>query len=294
MKRREFITLLGGAAAWPVVARAQQGERMRRIGALTTASKDNSEIKVRMGAFLRELERLGWSESRNVRIDLRGGAGDINTTRRYARELAGLSLDVILGMGNLSVASLLEATRTVPIIFTLVADPVGAGLAKSLARPGGNATGFMLFEYTLSAKWPELLKQVAPTVARVAVFRDPTSTAGIGQFAVIQALAPAVGLEVTAIDVRDASEIETAIADFARTGDGGLIVTAGPGSLIHRDLIITLAARYRLPTVYFERFFATNGGLISYGPNLIDQFGQAAGYVDRILKGENAGAIIPH
>jgi len=287
MRRRTFIALLGGAATWPLVARAQQAEQVRRIGALTTANRDDAEVKLRMDFFFRELDRLGWSEGRNVRVDLRESAGDIATTRRFAAELVALKPDVILGMGSLPVASLLEATRTVPIVFTLVADPVGAGVVKTLARPAGNATGFSTFEYTLSAKWPELLKQIAPHVTRVAVPRDPTATAGIGQFAVVQALAPSVGLEVTAIDARDAREIETSIAEFARTGDGGLIVTAGPGTLIHRDLIIALAARYRLPAVYFERYFTAGGGLISYGPHIIDHFRQAARYVDRILKGEN-------
>jgi ABC-type uncharacterized transport system substrate-binding protein len=286
MRRRQFISVLGGAAAWPLAARAQQGEQVRRIGALTTANRDDAEVKLRMGAFLRELDRLGWSEARNVRVELRESAGDIATTRRFAAELVALKPDVILGMGSLPVASLLEATRAVPVVFTLVVDPVGAGVVKALARPGGNTTGFSMFEYTLSAKWPELLKQIAPHVTRVAVPRDPTATAGIGQFAVVQALAPSVGLEVTAIDARDAREIETSIVEFARTGDGGLIVTAGPGTLIHRDLIISLAARYRLPAVYFERYFAAGGGLISYGPNIIDHFRQAAKYVDRILKGE--------
>jgi putative ABC transport system substrate-binding protein len=205
--------------------------------------------------------------------------------------LVALKPDVILGMGSLPVASLLEATRTVPIVFTLVADPVGAGIVDSLARPGGNTTGFMLFEYTLSAKWPELIKQVARGITRVAVPRDPTTTAGIGQFAVIQALAPSAGLEVTAINVWNAAEIEMAIAAFAQTANGGLIVTGGPGTLNHRDLIIALAARYRLPAVYFDRLFVTRGGLISYGPNNIEQFPQAAGYVDRILKGEKPGDL---
>jgi putative ABC transport system substrate-binding protein len=221
MRRREFITLLSGAAAWPLGARAQQAEQVRRIGALTTANRDDREVKLRMDAFFRELDRLGWSEGRNVRVDLRESAGDIATTRRFAAELVALKPDVILGMGSLPVASLLEATRTVPIVFTLVADPVGAGVVKTLARPAGNATGFSMFEYTLSAKWPELLKQIAPHVTRVAVPRDPTATAGIGQFAVVQALAPSVGLEVTAIDAREAREIETSIAEFACTRGWG-------------------------------------------------------------------------
>jgi putative tryptophan/tyrosine transport system substrate-binding protein len=292
MRRRDFISAMAGCVAfWPQAAAAQRSDQVRRIGVITTANKDDPEIKIRLDAFFRELERLGWSENRNIRVELRETGGDIGTTRRFAAELAALRPDVILAMGSLPAASLLETTRTVPVVFVLVADPVGAGLVKTLARPGGNATGFSLFEYTMSAKWPELLKQLAPSVTRVAVPRDPSATAGIGQFAVIQALAPSVGLEVTAIDVRDAGEIETAIADFARTGGGGLIVTAGPGSLIHCDLIIELAARYRLPAVYFERFFAARGGLISYGPKIVEQFRQAASYVDRILKGEKPGDL---
>jgi ABC-type uncharacterized transport system substrate-binding protein len=291
MRRREFITFMGVAAAWPLIARAQQADQVRRIGALTISDRENPEIKARLAAFVHELQRLGWTEGRNLQIDLRATGGDTAKTRRSATELVALRPDVILASGSLPVASLLEATRTVPIVFTLVVDPVGAGIVDSLARPGGNTTGFMLFEYTLSAKWPELLKQVAPGVTRVAVPRDPTATAGIGQFAVIQALAPSVGLEVNAINVRDAGEIETAIAAFARAANGGLIVTAGPGSLIHRDLIVALAARHRLPAVYFDRFFVAAGGLISYGANIIDQFRQAAGYVDRILKGEKAGDL---
>jgi putative ABC transport system substrate-binding protein len=292
MRRRDFISGMAGCMALlPPGAAAQGSDQVRRIGVLTTANKDDLEIKIRLEAFLRELDRLGWSENRNMHVDLRESAGDIGTTRRFAAELVALRPDVILAMGSLPAASLLETTRTVPIVFSLVADPVGAGLVKNLARPGGNATGFSLFEYTISAKWPELLKQLAPSVTRVAVPRDALSTAGIGQFAVVQALAPSVGLEVTAIDLRDAGEIETAIADFARTGDGGLIVTAGPGSLIHRDLIIGLAARHRLPAVYFERFFVARGGLMSYGPRIVEQFRQAASYVDRILKGEKPGDL---
>jgi putative tryptophan/tyrosine transport system substrate-binding protein len=292
MQRREFITLLGGtAAAWPLAGHAQQADQVRRIGVLTVATRDDLEIKARLAAFLHELQRLGWTEGRNVRIDLRGSAGDPVASRQQATELVALKPDVILAMGSLPVTSLLEATRTVPIVFTVVADPVGAGFVDSLARPRGNATGFMLFEYTLSAKWPELLKQVAPSVTRAAVLRDPIATAGIGQFAVVQALAPSVSLEVTAINVRDAGEIEKGIAAFADTANGGLIVTAGPGQLVHRDLIITLAARHRLPAVYFDRLFVASGGLISYGANLIDQHRRAAAYVDRILKGEKAGDL---
>jgi putative tryptophan/tyrosine transport system substrate-binding protein len=285
MRRREFIKLLGGVATWPLAARA---ERARLIGVLTGTDKDNSEIKRRMAAFLSELQHLGWSEGGNVRIDLRASAGDVVASRRIAAELVALKPDVILAMGSQSVASLQEVTRTVPIVFTTVADPVGAGFVDSLARPGGNTTGFMLFEYTLSAKWPELLKQVAPSVTRVAVPRDPSATAGIGQFAVIQALAPSVGLEIVAINVRDAGEIEAAIKTFAQTPNGGMIVTAGPGSVIHRELIVALAARYKLPAIYYDH---TPGGLISYGANLVEQHRQAAEYVDRILKGEKPGDL---
>jgi putative ABC transport system substrate-binding protein len=291
MIRRKFIGVVGAVATWPLIARAQEADRIRRIGALTTQNRDDPELKARLAAFVHELQRLGWNEGRNVQIDIRASGGDVTTTRRYATELIALGPDVILGMGSLPVGSLLELTHTVPIVFTLVADPVGAGLVDSLARPGGNITGFMLFEYTLSAKWPELIKQVAPGITRVAVPRDPTATAGIGQFAVIQALAPSAGLEVTAINVRNAAEIETAIAAFAQTANGGLIVTAGPGTLIHRDLIVALAARHRLPAVYFDRLFVARGGLISYGPKFIEQFSQAAGYVDRILKGEKPGDL---
>jgi putative tryptophan/tyrosine transport system substrate-binding protein len=289
MRRREFITLCGGAAiVWSRTARAQQADRVRLIGVLVGADKDNSEIKARMAAFLRELQRLGWTEGRNVRIDLRASAGDAVAARRLAADLVTLKPDVILAMGSQSVTSLHEATRIVPIVFTLVADPIGAGFVDSLARPGGNTTGFMLFEYTLSAKWLELLKQIAPGVTRAAVPRDPSATAGIGQFAVIQALAPSVGLEIVAINVRDAGEIEAAIKAFAQTPNGGMIVTAGPGSLIHRDLIVALAARYKLPAIYWDR---TPGGLISYGADLIEQHRQAAEYVDRILKGEKPGDL---
>jgi len=290
MRRREFMTFAGGAAAWPLMARAQNVDRVRRIGALTTANRNDVEIKERLAAFMHELQQLGWTD-RNVRLDLRASGGDTATTRRYAAELVALRPDVILATGSLPATSLLEATRTVPIVFTVVVDPVGAGIVDSLARPAGNTTGFMLFEYTLSAKWPELLKQVAPSVTRVAVPRDPTATAGIGQFAVIQALAPSVGLEVDAINVRDAGEIEKTMAAFARNANGGLIVTAGPGSLIHRDLIVTLAARHRLPAIYFDRFFVAIGGLVSYGANIINQYRQAAGYVDRILKGAKPGEL---
>jgi putative ABC transport system substrate-binding protein len=291
MRRREFIAFAGGAAAWPMIAHAQQTDKMRRIGVLTTAEEDNSVYKERLDAFLRTLERLGWTEGRNIRIEARASGADIATTRRYAAELIALRPDVIVASGSQPVVLLLELTHAVPIVFNTVADPVGAGIVDSLARPGGNATGFMLFEYTLSAKWPELLKQIAPDVTRVAVPRDPTATAGIGQFAVVQATAPSVGLEVIPINVRDAREIETAMVAFARTPNGGLIVTAGPGTFLHRDLFVALATRHRLPAVYFDRFYVAKGGLVSYGPNLVEQWRQAAGYVDRILKGEKPGDL---
>jgi putative ABC transport system substrate-binding protein len=287
MRRREFITLLGGAAAWPLAARAQQSERMRRIGVLTAATPaDDPDGQARLAAFLQVLQQLGWTDGRNLRIDYRWGLGDANNIRRYAAELAALAPDVILSVGTASMGPLLQATRTVPIVFVSVADPVGAGFVDSLARPGGNATGFIQFEYSLSGKWLELLKQIAPGVTRAAVFRDPAITSGIGQFAVIQSVAPSLGVEVSPINVRDAGEIERAVAAFARSPNGGLIVTSGAGSVLHRELIIALAARYKLPAVYYRRYFVTSGGLISYGFDLVDQYRHAAGYVDRILKGE--------
>jgi putative ABC transport system substrate-binding protein len=288
MRRREFITLLGGAAAaWPLAASAQQDERMRRIGVLTAATPaDDPDGQARLAAFLQVLQQLGWTDGRNLRIDYRWGLGDANNIRRYAAELAALAPDVILSVGTASMGPLLQATRTVPIVFVSVADPVGAGFVDSLARPGGNATGFIQFEYSLSGKWLELLKQIAPGVTRAAVFRDPAITSGIGQFAVIQSVAPSLGVEVSPINVRDAGEIERAVAAFARSSNGGLIVTSGAGSVLHRELIIALAARYKLPAVYYRRYFVTSGGLISYGFDLVDQYRHAAGYVDRILKGE--------
>jgi putative ABC transport system substrate-binding protein len=287
MKRREFIALLGGTAAWPLAARAQQDERMRRIGVLTAATPaDDPDGQARLAAFLQVLQQLGWTDGRNLRIDYRWGLGDANNIRRYAAELAALAPDVILSVGTASMGPLLQATRTVPIVFVSVADPVGAGFVDSLARPGGNATGFIQFEYSLSGKWLELLKQIAPGVTRAAVFRDPAITSGIGQFAVIQSVAPSLGVEVSPISVRDAGEIERTVAAFARSPNGGLIVTSGAGSVLHRELIIALAARYKLPAVYYRRYFVTSGGLISYGFDLVDQYRHAAGYVDRILKGE--------
>ena len=287
MNRREFITLFSCATAWPIAARAQQAERMRRIGVLTAATPaDDPDGQARLAAFLQVLQQLGWTDGRNLRIDYRWGLGDANNIRRYAAELAALAPDVILSVGTASMGPLLQATRTVPIVFVSVTDPVGAGFVDSLARPGGNATGFIQFEYSLSGKWLELLKQIAPGVTRAAVFRDPAITSGIGQFAVIQSVAPSLGVEVSPISVRDAGEIERTVAAFARSPNGGLIVTSGAGSVLHRELIIALAARYKLPAVYYRRYFVTSGGLISYGFDLVDQYRHAAGYVDRILKGE--------
>jgi putative ABC transport system substrate-binding protein len=285
MKRREFITLLG-AAAWPLAARAQQGERMRRIGVLMPAAADDLDGQARIAAFQQGLQQLGWTDGRNMRIDTRWSAGDADEIRKYAAELAALAPDVILATGSATLAPLLQATRAVPIVFTIVPDPVGAGLVDSLARPGGNATGFTWFEYATSGKWLELLKQIAPGVTRVAVLRDPAIAAGLGQWGAIQAMAPSVGVEVIPINVRDAPEIERAVARFARFSNGGLILTASALAVVHRDLVIRLAARHKLPAVYHRRLFVTSGGLISYGPDLVDQYRQAAGYVDRILKGE--------
>jgi putative tryptophan/tyrosine transport system substrate-binding protein len=287
MKRREFITLLGGAAAaWPLAAHAQQPERMRRIGVLMNTAADDPEGKARVAAFLQGLQQLGWTDGRNVRIDIRWGGGDTGRIRRYAAELVSLAPDVTLASASPAVAALQEATRTVPIVFVVVADPVGAGFVDSLARPGGNITGFLAFEYGLSAKWLELLKEIAPGVARAAVLRDPFLGLGIGQLAAIQAVAPSFGVELTPVGVHDASEIERNITAFARGTSGGLIVTGSTLATLHRDLIITVAARHRLPAVYPFHFFATSGGLISYGPYTVEPYRRATGYVDRILKGE--------
>jgi putative ABC transport system substrate-binding protein len=286
MKRRTFIAALGSAAAWPLVAQAQQPERVRRISVLTGIAGNDSEIKDRLTAFSRQLQQLGWTEGRNVRIDIRGGGGDLAVTQRHAAELVALAPDVILAIGNLTLAPLIEATHSVPIVFTVVIDPVGAGFVETLSRPGGNVTGLMMFEYSLSGKWLELLREIAPQVTRAAVLREPGSTAGIGQFAVIQAVAPLLGVEVSAMNERDAGQIERAITEFARTGNGGLIVAASSGSVIYRREIIDLALRYKLPAVYTGSPFVADGGLVSYGPNLVEQTGQAAYYVDRIFKGE--------
>ena len=289
MRRRQFITLLGGAAAtasWPLTARAQQPERMRRVGVLQPAAANDPDAQANNTAFVQGLQKLGWTDGSDVRIDFRWGAGSAENYRKFAAELIALAPDVILAAGTAVLEPVLLATHTVPIVFVNVADPVGAGFVDSLARPGGNVTGFMQFEYSLSAKWMELLKQIAPQVTRAAVIRDPTITGGIGQFAVIQSVAPSLGVDVSPINVRDAAEIERAIVAFARTSSGGLIVTASALASVYRDQIIALAAQYKLPAVYFRRNFVNSGGLISYGIDLADQNRQAAGYVDRILRGE--------
>jgi putative tryptophan/tyrosine transport system substrate-binding protein len=286
MQRREFITLLGSAAAWPLAAHAQQSVQMRRVGVLFGIAADDPNAQAEYAAFLQGLQQLGWTEGRNVRIDPRWAGGNAAALRKYAAELVALAPDVVLSVGSASVGPLLEATQTVPIVFVITPDPVGAGYVDSLSRPGGNATGFMMFEYSLCGKWPELLKEIAPGVTRAAVLRDPTIAAGIGQFAVIQSVAPALGVEVNPVGPRDATEIERAITAFAQSANGGLIVTASALAAVHRELISALAARYKLPAVYYEREYVAAGGLISYGPNFIDQCRRAAGYVDRILKGE--------
>jgi putative ABC transport system substrate-binding protein len=292
MKRREFITLLGGATvAWPLAAPGQQVERVRRIGVLMNLAADDPQAPGRVGAFAQGLSELGWNIGRNVRTEYRWGAGNADATRKYAAELVALAPDVVLASGTLSVAAFQHVSRPVPTVFTLVSDPVGAGFVDSLARPGGNITGFMLFEYSLAGKWLELLKQIAPGVTRAAILRDSVNPAGSAQFGAIQAVAPSLGMEVSPVNVRDTSEIERAIAAFARSANGGLIVTGSASATVHRKWIITLAAQHKLPAVYANPFNVAGGGLISYGPDYLDQFRRAAGYVDRILKGEKPGDL---
>jgi len=286
MRRRAFISLFAGAVVWPVVTRAQQSERMRRIGVLMFLAEDDPRAKVRIAAFIEGLQQLDWTVGRNMQIEIRWSASDPVLTRKYAAELTTIAPDVIFATGSESTAALREATRTLPIVFMGVTDPVGAGYVASLPRPGGNATGFTFVEYGMSGKWLELLKEIAPRVTRAAILRDPTLPAGTGQLGAIQALAPSLGLETTPIDVRDASEIERAIADFARTPNSGLVVPTSPVAVVNRKPIIALAARHRLPAVYFQNEFTKDGGLISYGPDAVAQYRQAARYVDRILKGE--------
>jgi putative ABC transport system substrate-binding protein len=287
MRRREFVTLIGGAALWPLTAQGQQPERMRRIGVLPGGGDtDDPRSQPNISAFLQALQQLGWADGRNVKIDSRWPAGDADKARKYAAELVALAPEVIVTISSTNMTALLQTTRTVPIVFVAVADPVGAGYVDSLSRPGGNATGFLLFDYSLSTKWLELLKEVAPGVKRAGVLRDPTISSGPAQFGVIQAAAPSLRVEVSPVNVHDASEIERGVTAFARSGNGGLIVTGSPLSLVHREVIIALSARHKLPAMYFLRQFVTDGGLISYGPNVPDQARRAAGYVDRILKGE--------
>jgi len=286
MRRREFIGVFGAAAAWPLVARAQQRDRVRRIGVLMALAADDPAGQARFVAFVQTLQELGWTDGRNVRIDTRWVAGDAERFRRYAAELVALAPDVILASGGTGVGPLLQASRTVPIVFTQTQDPVGAGYVDSLARPGGNATGFTTMEYGSTGKYLELLKEIAPRMVRAAILRDATTPQGIGQFGAIQAVAPSLGVEVRPIDVHDEPEIERAVTTFARSANGGLIVTASAMTALHRGLIITLAAQHKLPALYWERFFVIDGGLISYGPDSIDPHRRAAGYVDRILKGE--------
>jgi len=286
VRRRQFITLLGGAAAWPLAARAQQPERTRRIGVLIQVAEGDPQARIEVAAFLRGLQELGWSEGRNLRVDTRWGGGDADRIRKYAAELVALAPEVVLALGGTVAGALQQASGTVPIVFVNVTDPVSRGYVASLAQPVGNATGFTSFEFGMGGKWLEVLKEIAPRVTRAAVLRDPAITAGIGYLAAIHALAPSIGVQVVPVDVRTTSDIERAVAAFARTPMGGLVVTAAPAAIVHREAIITLAARHRLPAIYPYRFFVTSGGLISYGLDNIEQYRLAAGYVDRILKGE--------
>ena len=286
MRRREFISLLGGAASWPLVARAQPRERIRRLGVLLPPSASDPEYPTLIGAFLQELQQLGWALGRNLQMDIRWGGGDGDLLRKDAIEMAGLAPDVIFAAGAATTDPLLQATRTVPVVFTIVPDPVGAGFVNSLNRPGGNATGFASFEYGIGGKWLELIREIAPDVRRVGVLRDPAITAGIGQWSAIQTAAPTVGLQVQPINLRGARETEQEVAAFAPNAGSGLIVTSSGLSVQHRDLLVGLAAQYNVPALYYARAFVDRGGLISYGPDRIDQFRGGARYVDRILRGE--------
>jgi putative ABC transport system substrate-binding protein len=291
MRRREFFSFVCSTAAWPLAAQAQQGERMRRVGILLPATADDLDFQGWVAAFLQGLGQSGWIVGRNMRIDTRWATADAAAIRRHAAELAALAPDVILAHGGATVGPLLQATRTVPIVFPIVADPVGAGFVDSLARPGGNATGFMNLEYGMGAKWLELLKQIAPSVTRAAIIRDTANPSGIAMFGITQTMAPSLGMEVIPINMRDADEIERSMAAFARVPNGGLVVTPSGPTLLHRDLIVALAARHKLPAVYPERTFVAGGGLVSYGADFVDQYWQAAAYVDRILKGEKPGDL---
>ena len=286
MRRREFITLLVGVASWPLAVRAQQPAQMRRIGVLLNFAEDDREAQAQHSAFLQALQQLGWTDGRSIRIDTRWTAGDPARARKYAGELVALEPDVVLAEGTTVLGLLLQATRRVPIVFVQVTDPVGGGFVASLAQPAGNATGFTQFEYSMAGKWLELLKEISPRVTRAAILRNPTITSGVGQFGAIQSVAPSLGVELRPIDVRDVNAIESGVAAFAGISNAGLVVTSGGQQNLHRELIITLAARHKLPAVYPDRSFVAAGGLISYGPNLLDLYRRAAGYVDRILKGE--------
>jgi putative ABC transport system substrate-binding protein len=287
MQRREFLAILGSAAAaYPLTAQSQQADRKRRIGVLIGLAADNPQGQAALAVLLQALQQLGWVDGRNVKIDYRWSSGTADEAHKFATELVSLAPDVMMATGGASVGALLQATKTIPVVFANVPDPVGSGFVESLSRPGGSATGFVQFEYSLSGKWLELLKQITPDVRHVAILWDPTIVAGIGQFAVIQSVAPALGLEAHAINVRDAAEIARGIGAFARLPNGGVIVTASALAILHSDLIVNLAARHRLPAVYFQKVFVTAGGLISYGANFNDQYRRAAGYVDRILRGE--------
>jgi putative tryptophan/tyrosine transport system substrate-binding protein len=283
--RRKFLATLGGVAAWPLAARAQQGERMRRVAVLMPTDPNNPDAQARLAAFLQELQQFGWAVGRNVRIDLRWAAGSVERNRQYAAELVALAPDVILATGS-GVPALKEATRTVPIVFTIVPDPVGLGFVDSLARPRGNITGFLSFEYGISGKWLEILKQVSTSITRAAVIRDPAIAVGVGQFAGVASVGPALGVEIVAVNVSDPGEIENVLSAFGRLPNGGMVVTGSASALMHRDLIVKLAAQHRIPAIYYERSFVTAGGLISYGSDFVDQYRRAAGYVDRIFKGE--------
>jgi len=286
MQRREFITFLGGAVASPFAAHAQQVAHTRRMGVLSGLAASDPLRGVTVADVREGVQLLGWADGRNARIDYRWGSGNADDMRKYAAELVALAPDVLMATGGASVGPLLQATKSIPIVFANVPDPVGSGFVETLSRPGGNATGFVQFEYNLSGKWPELLKEIAPNVTNVAMLWDPAILAGIGQFAIIQSVAPSLGVEVRAINVRDPVEIERGVGAFARLSNGGMIVAASALAIVHRDLIIALAARYKLPTIYFQRVFVTGGGLASYGPDFLDQYRRAASYVDRILKGE--------
>jgi putative tryptophan/tyrosine transport system substrate-binding protein len=290
MKRREFITLIGGTAAtWPLAARAQQGERMRRVGVLLTTN--DAVGQARYAAFLQGLQQSGWEVGRNVHIDTRWTEGRADNARKFAAELVALAPEVILAAGSTGTGPLLQETRSVPIVFVHTPDPVGAGFVNSMSRPGGNATGFIGFEYGMGAKWLELLKQIVPSVTRAAIVRDPTITAGIGMWGAIQAAAPSLGIDVIPVNIHVAGEIERAVAAFARSPNGGLVVTGSGLATINRDLIVMLAAGHKLPAIYFERYFVAAGGLASYGASMVEQYRKAAGYVDRILKGEQAADL---